>query len=150
MSKSIIVLCVVDTMSASLTHDISSYIGIIRCSMKNLLILIVAIAVYFHFYPNEELNSWLLEQKEVLLGGFSEATDTKVRLKSDKIYQDLSSDFNQFNSQEKAYVAEITSSREKVKSFNQQYCIANKQTPKLHRDNLAKVCYTISKYSNLL
>jgi len=44
----------------------------------------------------------------------------------------------------------MTSSREKVKTFNEQYCKTKKQTPKLHRDNLAKVCYTISKYSNLL
>ena len=123
---------------------------IIRQGMKKLLILIVAGAIYFHFYPNEKLNSWIFEQKEFVLSYFSDATDTKVRLNSDKIYQDLSRDFSQFNSQEKAYVAEITSSREKVKSFNEQYCKTKKQTPKLHRDNLTKVCYTISKYSNLL
>ncbi|MBA6389899.1 hypothetical protein H4J38_03790 [Colwellia sp. BRX10-3] len=118
--------------------------------MKKLLILIVAGALYFHYYPNEKLNSWFFEQKEMALSYFSDATDTKVRLKSDKIYQDLSRDFGQFTSQEKAYVAEITSSREKVKIFNEQYCKSKKQTPKLHRDNLTKVCYTISKYSNLL
>jgi hypothetical protein len=118
--------------------------------MKKLLILIVAGALYFHFYPNEKLNSWLFEQKQTVLGYFSDATDTQVRLKSDKIYQDLAKDFGQFNSQEKAFVAEMTSSREKVKTFNEQYCKTKRQTPKLHRDNLAKVCYTISKYSNLL
>jgi len=118
--------------------------------MKKLLILIVASALYFHFYPNEKLNSWLLEQKNFIQSYFSDVTDTQVRLKSDKIYQDLAHDFKQFNNQEKAYVAEITSSREKVKSFNQQYCVGKKQTPKLHRDNLAKVCQTIAKYSNLL
>jgi hypothetical protein len=123
---------------------------IIRQGMKKLLILIVAGAIYFHYYPNEKLNSWLFEQKELVLSYFSDATDTKVRLKSDKIYQDLSRDFSQFNNQEKAYVAEITSSREKVKAFNEKYCKSKKQTPKLHRDNLTKVCDTISKYSNLL
>jgi hypothetical protein len=123
---------------------------IIRQGMKKLLILIVAGALYFHYYPNEKLNNWLFEQKQTVLGYFSDATDTKVRLKSDKIYQDLAKDFGQFNSQEKAFVAEMTSSREKVKTFNEQYCKTKKQTPKLHRDNLVKVCYTISKYSNLL
>lgn len=123
---------------------------IIRQGMKKLLIVIVVGAIYFHFYPNEKLNSWVFEQKEFVLSYFSDATDTKVRLKSDKIYQDLAKDFGQFNSQEKAYVAEITSSREKVKRFNEQYCKSKKQTPKLHRDNLAKVCHTIGKYSNLL
>ena len=118
--------------------------------MKRLLILIVAGALYFHYYPNEELNRWVFEQQQVVLSYFSEVTDTKVRLKSDKIYQDLSRDFSHFNRQEIAYVLEITSSREKVKKFNEQYCKNNKQTPKLHRDNLTKVCQAISKYSNLL
>jgi hypothetical protein len=123
---------------------------IIRQGMKKLLILIVAAALYFHYYPNEELNSWLFKQKQTVLSYFSDATDTKVRLKSDKIYQDLAKDFGQFNSQEKAFVTEITSSREKVKNFNEQHCKTKKQTPKLHRDNFTKVCFTISKYSNLL
>lgn len=118
--------------------------------MKKLLILIVAAALYFHYYPNEKLNSWFFEQKQTVLSYFSDATDTKIRLNSDKIYQDLAKDFSQFNSQEKAFVTEITSSREKVKNFNEQYCKTKKQTPKLHRDNFAKVCNTISKYSNLL
>ena len=126
------------------------YILIIRQGMKKLLILIVAAALYFHFYPNEKLNSWLLEQKAMVLSYFSDATDTKIRLKSDKIYQDLSRDFAQFNAQEQAYLAEITRNRDKVKSFYQTYCLNNKQTPKLHRDNLIKVCQTISQYSNLL
>ena len=82
------------------------------------------------------------------------AHDYKARYEkpftSDKIYQDLAKDFGQFNSQEKAFVTEITSSREKVKNFNEQFCKTKKQTPKLHRDNFTKVCFTISKYSNLL
>ncbi|MFT5812414.1 MAG: hypothetical protein ACI9VT_000148 [Psychroserpens sp.] len=123
---------------------------IIRQGMKKLLILILAGSLYFHYYPNEKLNSWLFGQKEMVLSYFSDAIDTKIRLKSDKIYQDLSQNFGQFTRHEKAYVAEITSSREKVKIFNEHYCKSKKQTPKLHRDNLTKVCYTISKYSNLL
>jgi len=118
--------------------------------MKKLLILIVAGALYFHFYPNEKLNNWLLAQKAVVLSYFSDATDTQVRLKSDKIYQDLSRDFAKFNSQEQAYIAEITSSRANVKRFYQQHCVNKKPTAKLHRDNLTKVCHTISQYSNLL
>ena len=118
--------------------------------MKKLLILIVAGALYFHFYPNEKLNTWLDEQKTMILGYFSDATDTKVRLKADKIYQDLSRDFAQFTGKEKAYVAEITSSRQSVKSFYNEYCNTKKQTPKLHRENLAKVCQVISQYSALL
>ena len=77
--------------------------------MKKLLILIVASALYFHFYPNEKLNA-----------------------------------------QEQTYVAEITRSRKQVKSFYQSHCLDKKRTTKLHRDNLIKVCQTISEYSSLL
>jgi len=118
--------------------------------MKKLLILIVAAALYFHFYPNEKLNAWLSEQKAMVLSVFSDATDTKVRLKADKIYQDLSRDFAQFTTKEQEYIAEITSNRKSVKSFYNQYCDTKKQTPKLHRENLAKVCQVISQYSALL
>jgi len=118
--------------------------------MKKLLILIVAGALYFHFYPNEELNTWLLEQKSMVLSSFSEATDTNVKLKADKVYQDLSKDFSQFTVKEKAYVAEITSSHKKIKYFYERHCKINKQTPRLHRENLKKVCKAISQYSHLL
>ena len=118
--------------------------------MKNLLILIVAAAIFLHFYPQPKLESWFEEQKAFVLGGFSDATDTKVRLKSDKIYQDLSNHFAQFNAQEQTYVAEITRSRKQVKSFYQSHCLDKKRTTKLHRDNLIKVCQTISEYSSLL
>jgi hypothetical protein len=118
--------------------------------MKKLLILIVASALYFHFYPNEKLNSWLLEQKAMVLGYFSEATDTKIRLKSDKIYQTLSADFAQFNTKEQTYITEITRDREQVKVFYQTHCLDKKKTLRLHQDNLIKVCQTISKYSHLL
>ncbi len=115
--------------------------------MKKLLILIVAGALYFHFYPNEKLNSWLLEQKSVVLSHFSDATDTQVRLSPAKVYKDISRDFAQFNSKEQAYIAELTEKRETVISFYQQHCINKKHTSKLHRDNLIIVCKTISNYS---
>ena len=53
------------------------------------IILIVAAALFLHFYPQPELEAWFEEQKTEVLKVFSDATDTKVRLKSDKIYQDL-------------------------------------------------------------
>jgi len=117
--------------------------------MKKLLILIVAGALYFHFYPNEKLNSWLFEQKQAALSYFSEATDTQVRLNPNKIYQDLSRDFAQFKNREQAYIAEITANRKTLESFYQKHCVKKEQTPKLHRDNLTKVCSTIAHYSHL-
>jgi hypothetical protein len=118
--------------------------------MKKLLILIVAVALYFHYYPNEQVNTWLTDKKEWLLEYFSDATDTQVRLKSDKIYQDLSSQFSHFNDNEKSYLATMTSSRKSVKAFFNEYCETGKQSANFHKDNQIKVCQTISSYSNLL
>jgi len=117
--------------------------------MKNLLILIVSIAVFLHFYPQPELTAWYNEQKDTALESFSDATDTKVRLKADKIYEDLKPKLNQFRPSEQRYLKEITSSRPNIKKFNREYC-GKQQDPKLHRNNQALVCSTIAKYSNLL
>ncbi len=118
--------------------------------MKKLLILIVAGALTFHFYPNEKLTNWLLEQRNIMLNNFSNATETKIRLKPDKILQDLQPHLGQFTRREKAYLSEITASRQNIKNFYSQYCGTDRQTANLHRDNVKKVCHVINKYSNLL
>lgn len=116
--------------------------------MKNLLILIVAAAVYLHFYPEPKLNSWLNEQKNTALSAFGNATDTKVRLKSDKIYTDLQPEFEHFNSEELAYLKEITSNRTAVIAFFDEYCKIKKQGVKFHGANQDKVCKAIANYQS--
>ncbi|WP_206483057.1 hypothetical protein [Thalassotalea sp. G2M2-11] len=118
--------------------------------MKNLLILIVAIALFLHFYPQPELTEWYEEQKTWVLSEFSDATDTKVRLNPSKIYRDLESKFAQFNENEQGYIKEITASRANVKEFFQKYC-ADKQvsSPVLHQSNQKVVCDAISPYQSL-
>ncbi|GAA5133313.1 hypothetical protein [Thalassotalea piscium] len=119
--------------------------------MKNLLILIVAAAIYLHFYPQPKLESWFEEQKAFVLGEFSDATDTKVRLKSDKIYTDLKPHYNQFSTEELAFIRVVTSDRKSVVSFHKEYCSATKpkRTPKLHNANQTLFCKTINKYQSL-
>ena len=117
--------------------------------MKNLLILIVAAALFLHFYPQPELEAWYAEQKAMVLGKFSDATDTKVRLSSQKVYRDIEASFDQFNSDEIKFVKEITESRESVKTFFASYCDTEKQTPKLHKKNQKLVCDKISPYQSL-
>ncbi|MEW6990578.1 hypothetical protein AADZ91_07790 [Colwelliaceae bacterium 6441] len=117
--------------------------------MKNILILIVAIAIYLHFYPQPELERWYNEQKTLVLSSFSEATDTKVRLNPNKIYNDIKPKFEQFNQEEQKFVREITTSREDVKRFFKRYCQDNQPTPKLHQKNQKQVCQTISNYQSL-
>ena len=85
--------------------------------MKNLLILIVAIALYLHFYPNAEVTKFYNEKKAFLLKNFGEMSDTKVRLRAETIYTDLESDLASFSTEEVTHLKEITSSRDKVKEF---------------------------------
>jgi hypothetical protein len=117
--------------------------------MKNLLILIVSIAIFLHFYPQPELESWFDEQKTMVLSEFSSATDTKVRLNPDKIYKDLQPHFEQFNEDEQAFVKNVTGSRDEVKEFFKKHCQAKRPTPKLHQKNQQLLCSKISAYQSL-
>ena len=118
--------------------------------MKHLLILIVAAALYLHFYPNEEVTNFYNEQKQVLLDGFSEFSDTKVRLKADKIYLDLESELESFSEEEVDRLKEITSSRDNVKEFYLNICKTKKRDFVFHISNEKKVCSTINRYVNML
>jgi len=117
--------------------------------MKKLLILIVAIALFLHFYPQPELESWFNEQKDTALTTVSEATDTKVRLNPSKIFRDLETNFAQFSEAEQTFVKEITENRDSVKQFFNEYCDKNKLSPKLHRSNQEVVCKAINQYRSL-
>jgi len=117
--------------------------------MKHLLTLIVAAAIYLHFYPNEEVTHFYNEQKETLLGLFSEFSDTGIRLKSDKIYTDLTSELGSFSEQEIERLKVITSERAVVKEFYYSICQTEKRDIVFHITNEKKVCSTISRYQNL-
>ncbi len=118
--------------------------------MKHLLILIVAAALYLHFYPNEEVTQYYNEGKAVLLDGFSEFSDTKVRLKADKIYLDLQNELEAFSEKEVEHLKELTSSRENVKAFYLSICKTEKRDIVFHITNEKKVCATISRYTSML
>jgi len=118
--------------------------------MKNILILIVAAAVFLHFYPQPEVTKFYNETKETLLDGFSEFSDTSVRLKADKIYIDLKPELNSFSSDEVESLKEITSSRNNVNSFYQDFCKSKKRSAIFHPTNLSKICKTIAQYENML
>ncbi len=118
--------------------------------MKKLLILIVATALFLHFYPQPELEDWFTEQKTMVMETFSEATDTKVRLKADVIYKELENQFDRFTNEEQAFLQEMTIDRKSVKSFFVTFCEGKQRSPNFHRDNQEKVCRKISQYSGLL
>lgn len=118
--------------------------------MKKLLILIVFAAVYLHFYPQPELNALYERYKSEFLASVSAATDTKVRLKSDKIFKDLQPEFKQFSESEINRLREITASRESVDAFYEKYCKNDDYDSVFHAINLRKVCKTIDSYKGLL
>jgi len=117
--------------------------------MKKLLILIAFIAVFLHFYPQPKVDQWFATQKAMLLQKFSAATDTSVRLKSDKIFTDLTADFKSFTSDEVAYVKQLTSSRDKIEQFYHQYCEQKNYNGNLRTTNLQTVCAKIEPYRSL-
>mgnify|MGYP000674907740 CR=1 FL=1 len=114
--------------------------------MKKLLILIVAAAVFLHFFPQPKLETWAKEQKDYLLEMFSSATDTKVRLSAKKVRSDLEERFNQFTDDEKAYTLEITKDSKSVVSFYREKCGKTDTSVQLRPANKKFVCETISKY----
>ncbi|MDP7592784.1 MAG: hypothetical protein QF552_08865 [Litorilituus sp.] len=118
--------------------------------MKKLLILIVAIALFLHFYPQPEVTKFYNAQKNALIASFSEFSDTKIRLKADKIFTDLQPDFDRFSAREIKYLKEITASRSNVKAFYQHYCTKQKSNRLFHPVNQVSVCKTISHYQSML
>ena len=118
--------------------------------MKFLLILIVTIALFLHFYPQPEVTKFYDEQKQMLTDGFEKFGDTKVRLKADKIFSDLKPKLNQFSVEEVKYLKEITLSKESVKSFFDQFCKNQDRSIIFHSGNQMTVCKTIRQYESML
>ena len=118
--------------------------------MKHLLILIVAASLYLHFYPNEKVTTFYNKQKQALLDNFSDFSDTKVRLKADKIYLDLENNLESFSEKEVERLKEITSSRENVKEFYVTICQTDTRDIDFHIINQKKVCSTINRYTSML
>lgn len=117
--------------------------------MKNLLILIVAIALFLHFYPQKGLQDFYEQGKKKVLDTFSEATDTRVRLNPKKIASDLEVHLKQFNESERHFIDELTQSRKSVVEFYRNYCKSNKRSADLHITNQRLVCDTIAPYQSL-
>jgi len=118
--------------------------------IKKLLILIVFAALYLHFYPQPKLNNWLETQKNTIFTDVSKATDTKVRLRSEKIFTDLKGDLKTFSEKEVEQLKKITGTRDSVNVFYNQYCKEKHSHPLIHHTNVDKICHTISNYQALL
>jgi len=114
--------------------------------MKKLLILIVASAVYLHFYPQPELEQWYNDKKNSILASFNEATDTRVKLSVKKVYSDIELSFNRFSPEEIIYTKNLTSDTEKVISFYKAHCEKPEPDFNFQAANQKIVCKGIGKY----
>ena len=115
--------------------------------MKNLLILIVAFAVFLHFYPQPKLENWYEQQKVNALAKFDELAGTKVQLNTKRIADDISKKFNTFRKSERDYTNDVISSPASVKQFYTKHCGQPiKRDKKLSQQNQAKLCQVISRY----
>lgn len=119
---------------------------IIRQDMKNLLILIVAAALFLHFYPQPELEKWYNHHKNSIISSVNNATDTRVRLNIKKVYSDLETLFNRFSPEEVEYVTEIASERDSIISFYLEHCENHKPNFNLQSANQKRVCKVIAQY----
>ena len=116
--------------------------------MKNLLILIVAAAVYLHFYPQPELEQWYQDKKNSALTSFNDATDTRVQLSNKKVYSDLEPSFNHFTPEEVVYAKEITADTKKIISFYKAHCEKPEPDFNFQTTNQKTVCKVIGRYTN--
>ncbi|MEW6993483.1 hypothetical protein AADZ84_04330 [Colwelliaceae bacterium MEBiC 14330] len=117
--------------------------------MKKLLILIVAAALYLHFYPNEKVTQFYESKVQYLQSFFSDVGNTKLQLKADKIYTDLESELGSFTKKEVERLKVITSHRTVVKEFYNSICLTEQRDIVFHINNEKKVCDTISRYTSL-
>lgn len=113
---------------------------------KNILIIIVAIAVYLHFYPNEALTNWYNTTKESATTQFADIADTKARVAPSKLINVLQQDFKKFSKHEVAYVKELAQSRESLRAFHKDYCETGKDNRRLRRDYQLIVCAKLEQY----
>ncbi|TPH17718.1 hypothetical protein [Litorilituus lipolyticus] len=117
--------------------------------MKNLLILIVAIAVYLHFYPQPEVTAFYNKHMASVKEAFNEFSDTKVRLRPEKIFDELKPEFVTFSEREITHLKQITSSRKAIKEFYFTYCSKPERDQIFHIANENKTCDVIGKYRAL-
>ncbi|MGJ8692844.1 MAG: hypothetical protein ACSHW0_10220 [Thalassotalea sp.] len=112
--------------------------------MKKILILIVGIALYLHFYPNTELNNWYEDKKAEFLDTMAKSTKVTFKSNLDGIYDELKNEFIGFSDTELKNLKTITGSVDSITKFYQKSCQGTERTNLFHPDNADKVCRKLS------
>lgn len=112
--------------------------------MKKILILIVGIALYLHFYPHPEINKWYEAKKAEFLDTMAKSTKVTFKSNLDGVYEELKDEFIGFSPEELENLKVITGSLESITEFYRNSCAGTKQSKLFHPDNTDKVCAKIS------
>jgi hypothetical protein len=118
--------------------------------MKKFILVIVAVALYLHFYPSSELNLWYEDKKSELYSIFASLSDTHISINTDKVYGEIARHFDSFSSEEMNYVRDITSSTNNLKTFHQNYCEKEQRNDALQGKNQQTICKLLKQYRSLL
>ena len=118
--------------------------------MKKILILIVSIAIYLHFYPQPELIQYYEDKKAEFLKELSQST--KVTFKKDLsfMYQDITQGNIGFSGAELENLKSITSSLDNLTAFYKENCQASSVQKLFHPDNIDKVCSKAQSFISTL
>lgn len=119
--------------------------------MKKLLILIVFGAVFLHYFPQPELETWYEDKKSYVLDEVSKATDTQIRLSVKKVMDEIAPKIEHLNEEQQDYIKEVTSDRASVNDFFIENCKeGSKNNEMLTKANVAQVCQVMGKYQSLM
>ncbi|WP_394171811.1 hypothetical protein [Thalassotalea litorea] len=114
--------------------------------MKKILILIVAAAVYLHYYPSPQLNAWWEEQKTAIDNKFNDVMDTKARVSPSKLLSVMAGDLRKASKNERAYIEQLTESRDNIRNYYNEYCSTGKHNRRLSKNLQLNLCSNIEQH----
>ncbi|TKB46611.1 hypothetical protein [Thalassotalea mangrovi] len=114
--------------------------------MKKIIILIVAAAVYLHFYPSPQLNAWWESQKAWMDGHVNEFADTRARVSPSKLLTVMSPHLKKYSKSERSYVEELATSRENIRDYYNEFCSGGNYNRRLNRELQQQLCSTIDQH----
>lgn len=118
--------------------------------MKKLLILIVSVAIYLHFYPHPAISAFYEEKKAQLLNKMSQSSKVTFKKTMNNIYNEIKTEYVGFSSTELAKLKEITQSVASIEQFNTEYCVQGKENKNFHPDHVDKICVKTASFLSSL
>ena len=108
--------------------------------MKKILILIVGIALYLHFYPQPELIQLYEDKKSELLSRLENSTKVTFKVNLADTYKKWEKELNGLSKQELSNLKEVLTSFDSVMNFYDENCHGNITAKLFYSDNHDKIC----------